>query len=408
MICKIYSTKAVKGIILLLLIVFFMSGCVRKAPEKVKKPEDALVLCKGWWRPEISDDMEGHSLKTAVEKSIEYLKRLPPRREFVYGTDTYTAEYLTESMNEFLTIIAGVSGVKDLNRKIRRHFNIYKSVGSDREGSVLFTAYYEPLLKGSLKKSEGYKYPLYMKPDDLIVINLEQFGSRFKGERIVARYHDRTVVPYYGRKEIDAEKALEGRGLELIWVSDSVELFFMQIQGSGVIELEDGSIQRVHYAASNGRPYRSIGKKIIAEKKIPREKISLQSIKAYLRDHLEERDNILNHNESYIFFEKVERGPLGNIEVVLTPGRSIATDYKLFPKGGLAFISTEKPEMDQHSRVVGWKKFSRLVVNQDTGGAIRGPGRVDVFWGTGEDAGIEAGTMQQRGELYFLVRKPSQ
>ena len=407
MMYKIYSTKAMKRIIFLLLAAFFLSGCVQKVPEKVKKPEDALVLCKGWWRPEISDDMEGHSLKTAVEKSIEYLKRLPPRREFVYGTHKYNAEYLIESMNVFLTVIAGSSSSKDLNRRIRRHFNIYKSVGSNKKGSVLFTAYYEPLLKGSLKKFEEYKYPIYMKPDDLMVINLEQFSPRFKGERIVARYDDNRVIPYYGRKEIDVEKVLEGRGLELIWISSPVELFFLQIQGSGVIELEDGAMQRVHYAASNGRPYRSIGRKIIAEKKIPRDKISLQSIKAYLRDHPKERDRIFNHNESYIFFEKVDRGPLGNIEVVLTPGRSIATDYRLFPRGGLAFISTEKPEMDQYDRVVGWKKFSRLVVNQDTGGAIRGPGRVDVFWGTGENAGIEAGTMQQRGELYFLVRKPS-
>ena len=181
----------------------------------------------------------------------------------------------------------------------------------------------------------------------------------------------------------------------------------MQIQGSGIIELEDGSTQKVHFAASNGRPYRSIGKKLIDENKIPREEISLESIKKYLQDHKEEKKRILNYNESYIFFEKVEKGPLGNINVVLTPGRSIATDYRLFPKGGLAFITTKKPQKDHSDETIDWQTFSRFVVNQDTGGVIRGPGRVDIFWGTGKNAEFTAGMMQHQGEMYFLVKKPS-
>ncbi len=402
------GTKKVAIIIMtLFLVVFALNGCGRKAAVKVKCPEDALVLSKGWLRPKLSDDMDKASLRTAIERSIEYLKRLPPDREFTFGPHKYTAGYLVESMNAFMDIVASSSASKDLNKKIRRCFNIYKSVGSDGRGSVFFTGYYEPVLKGSSTRSAEFGYPLYVRPADLMVINLGQFSSRLKGESIVARHDKRSnrVVPYYSRKEIEVDRVLEGKGLELLWVSDPAELFFMQIQGSGVISLEDGKLQRVHYAGANGRPYRSIGRMFIDEKIIPREEISLQTVKAYIRDHPEERDRILNYNESYIFFEKVDKGPLGNIVVILTAGRSIATDYRLFPKGGLAFITTQKPEIDESGSIKGWKAFSRFVVNQDTGGAIRSPGRVDLFWGSGEDSGIGAGSMQQHGELYFLVKK---
>jgi membrane-bound lytic murein transglycosylase A len=401
------GTKIMKRIFILFILTLFLSGCLQGVAIKVKEPEDALVLFKGWGVPNFTDDMDKDSLKTAIGRSIDYLKKLPPDREFVYGPHTYTAGYLTESMNTFLDIFENSVSPKDLNKKIKRHFYTYKSVGADGEGSVFFTGYYEPVLKGSLTRSGEYKYPLYAKPGDLMVVDLGQFHPRFKGEKIVARYDGNKVVPYYSRKEIDLEKALEGKGLELLWVSDLAELFFLQIQGSGIIVLEDEKAQRVHYAGSNGRPYRSIGRKLIDENIIPRREISLQSVKAYLKDHPEDKDRILNYNESYVFFEKVDKGALGNIEVILTPGRSIAVDYRLFPKGGLAFITTQKPEIDQSDRITEWKRFSRFVVNQDTGGAIRGPGRVDLFWGNGKIAEIAAGAMQQYGEMCFLVKKPS-
>ncbi|MFH2012234.1 MAG: MltA domain-containing protein [Pseudomonadota bacterium] len=399
------NTKISKIIILPLLLVLSLSACQRAL--KVKETENALVLLKRCETPIFTDDINKDSLKTAIERSIEYLKRLPSDREFVYGPHTYNAGYLIESMNLFLDIFENSVSPKDLHKKIKKLFYIYKSVGSDGKGSVLFTGYYEPVLKGSLTMSDEYRYPLYTKPGDLMVIDLGQFHPKFKSEKIVARYDGNTVIPYYSRREIDLEKVLEGKGLELFWVSDPVDLFFLHVQGSGIIDLGDAKTQRIHYAESNGKPYRSIGKKLIDENVIPREEISLQSIKTYLKDHPEERDSILCYNESYVFFEKVNIGPIGNLEVVLTPGRSIATDYRLFPKGGLAFITTQKPKIDPTDRITGWKSFSRFAVNQDTGGAIRGPGRVDLFWGSEKFAEIAAGAMQQYGEIYFLVKKPS-
>ena len=400
------GTKIMKRIFILFILTLFLSVYLQSAAVKAKEPDNALVLLDDWEHPEFTDDMDKDSLKTAIGRSIEYFKRLPPDREFVYGSHIYTAGYLLESMNTFLDILANSTSPEDLNKKVKKHFYTYKSVGTDGGGSVLFTGYYEPVLKGSLIRSGEYRYPLYTKPGDLMVIELGQFCPGFEGEKIVARYNGNKVVPYYSRREIDLEKALEGKELELLWVSDPVELFFLQIQGSGIIVLEDGKVQRVHYAASNGRPYQSIGKKLIDENIIPKGDISLQSIKTFFKDHPEERDRILNYNESYIFFEKVDKGTLGNIGVVLTPERSIATDNRLFPKGGLAFITTQKPETDQSDRITEWKRFSRFVVNQDTGEAIRGTGRADLFWGNGKFAEIAAGAMQQCGEMYFLVKKP--
>ena len=395
----------VLALILSFLFLLSLSGCAKKREVEVKHPEDALVLFKGWWRPKFVDDFDKESLKVSVDKSIAYLKRLPSDTEITYGPHTYSTEHLIRSMELFLDIFSRSLTPRELNKEIRRNFHIYKSVGADGSGSVLFTGYYEPILKGSLIKTDQYRFPLYMRPKDLMVIDLGQFHPRFQGERIVARYDNERVVPFYNRKEIDIDNALEDRRLELLWVDDPIDRFFLQIQGSGVIVFDGGSVQRVHYAGSNGRPYRSIGKLLIRESKISRTQTSLQGVKAYLKANPQEMDRILNHNESYVFFEKVERGPIGNINLVLTPERSIATDYRLFPKGGLAFIISKKPEIDPSGSITKWKEFSRFVMNQDTGGAIRGPGRVDFFWGGGRDAEIAAGSMYQYGELYFLVSK---
>jgi membrane-bound lytic murein transglycosylase A len=172
-----------------------------------------------------------------------------------------------------------------------------------------------------------------------------------------------------------------------------------------MVRLDDGALVRVNYAAANGRPYRSIGKLLIDRGEVSREEMSMQRIRSYLDDHPEQLEEILSHNPSYVFFRIAERGPLGNISVPLTGGRSIATDSRLFPKGALAFIVSEKPVIDEKGKILRWEPFSRFVVNQDTGGAIRGPARVDLFWGEGKIAEIAAGHMKQMGKLFFLVKK---
>ncbi len=390
-------------VIFLVITISLLSSC-RKKP--VKGPDDALLLLKWWGIPHFTDDLDKNSLINAVNRSLDYLRRVPQDNVYVYGPDRYTTVEIVESMETFLNILKGSTDNKSLNKAIRSQFNIYRSAGLDRKGTVLFTGYYEPVLEGSLTESSKYPFPLYSKPDDMINIDLEEFNPKYTGERVVARLDNGKILPYFNRHEIDNKGLLREKRLEIAWVSDLIDIFFLQIQGSGQIRLENGQTIRVNYAASNGRPYRSIGRLLIDEGIIPREEMSLNKLREYLEGHPQERDRILNYNESYVFFRIVDDGPLGNIEVPLTQGRSIATDSMLFPKGGLAFIITEKPVIDESGDIIEWRPLSRFVLNQDTGGAIKGGGRVDLFFGKGKEAEIAAGNMMHNGKLYFLIKKP--
>jgi membrane-bound lytic murein transglycosylase A len=191
----------------------------------------------------------------------------------------------------------------------------------------------------------------------------------------------------------------------MAWLKDPVDVAFLHIQGSGRLRFPNGEILSVGYQASNGWPYQSIGGYMIKENYVSKEEMSMQKIREYLSDFPETVHEVLGHNPSYIFFRILDSDPQGNIGVPLTPGRSIALDDKLFPKGGLCFISTQRPVLEG-GQIKEWISFSRFVLNQDTGGAIQGAGRADLFWGSGLYAEIAAGHMKHEGELYFLVKKP--
>jgi membrane-bound lytic murein transglycosylase A len=309
-------------------------------------------------------------------------------------------------MEYFLHFIQTNPSKDELIRYIKNNYLVYATEGSDTPSPVLFTGYFEPVLQGSLNKDTEYQFPIYARPDDLTTIDLSLFSQQFEGKTIVGRYINQRVVPYYDRKEIEHQGLLEGKVKEIAWLKDRLDLFFLQIQGSGKIYLDNGEIINVHYHGSNGQPYRSIGKLLIDEGKITREEISMQKIRDYLRNHPEEIETVLNYNPSYVFFKVEKDGPLGSLEVKLTPGRSIALDRRLFPPAGLAFIETNKPLINGDGTIHKWMAFSRFVLNQDTGGAIRGPGRADLFWGNGPYAEIAAGYMQEFGKLYFLILKP--
>ena len=232
-----------------------------------------------------------------------------------------------------------------------------------------------------------------------------KFSSQFKNKKIVGRAVGQTVVPYYDRKEVEKPDFLLNHTEPLAWVSDRVDLFFLHIQGSGKIILDNGNTMNVHYHVSNGRPYRSIGKLLIEQEKIERSKMSMQAIRSYLKNNPSELDAVLNYNPSYVFFKIEADGPFGSLEVKLTPGRSIALDWRLFPAAALAFMETKLPLVTGDGEIQNWSDCSRFVLNQDTGGAIRGPGRADLFWGDGPYAELAAGHMQHNGKLYFLVLK---
>ncbi len=388
-----------------------LAGC--QAPPKIPPPpispptaETALKRLEPDAYPNFTDDLDYEGLERALVRSIAYLQTAAPERTFRFGPDLYDADHVLKSLQHFQGFIRTRPPARSLQQFIRNEFRVYQSVGRDAQGQVLYTGYYEPLLKGSLDRRPGFSYPVYPRPDDLVTIDLGLFSEKFKGEAVVGRLTERKVIPYYERREITEDGVLYGKAEPIAWVEDPVDLFFLHIQGSGRIALEDGRILHVNYDAKNGRAYRSIGQLLIDEERITRDEMSMQRIKAYLRENPFEVKRVLNHNPSFVFFRIVPDGPLGALNVTLTPGRSLALDLKMFPPAALAFIETSKPVGDAFGRVQAWMPCHRFVLNQDTGGAITGPGRADVFWGSGPYAELAAGHLKHPGTLYFIVLTP--
>ena len=378
---------------------------VKPTPPPLPKAPPALTAVAPEDVPPLEDDMDLLSLERAVAGSLRYFGRLSEKRTCRFGESQYTVKEMKESLTLFLDIMRGPGSREQKERRLKESFDFFKAAGRGEKRSVLFTGYYEPILEGSFVKKTQYRHPIYEVPGDMVVANLGKFKTKFRGERIVGRVVGREVVPYYNRKEIDGDGVLANRGLEIAWLADPVDVFFLHIQGSGLVRLADGGFMQVSYAESNGRPYRGIGRLLLDQGKVTEKDLSLGGIKKYLRDNPGEMAAILNHNESYVFFRIVEEGPVGSIGVPLTGGRSIATDLELFPRGALSFIRLRKPLLDENKRITSWVGFSRFVLNQDTGGVIKGPGRADVFCGRGLEAEVFAGSLSEEGELYFLVKK---
>jgi membrane-bound lytic murein transglycosylase A len=374
---------------------------IREATE----PEEALSRVTFFY-PRFTDDMAFDSLVSAIDRNLFYLDKLPDEYAFSYGSDIFTCKQVRESEKAFLALVSQDKQPAQLNRDIRKHFRIYKATGRPGSSKVLFTGYFEPTFEARLAPDPVFKYPIYREPGDLIKIDLSLFKEKYKGESIVGRLAGNTIVPYYTRLQIEAQKVLGGKHLEIAWLKDPVDVAFLQIQGSGRLILPGNKTICVGYSASNGHPYRSIGKYMLDNGLLEREEISMQSIREFLTAHPALVQKILNYNPSYVFFRILDKGPLGNIGVPLTPGRSIALDSRLFPKGALAFISCRKPVLSETNTITRWETFSRFVLNQDTGGAIRGAGRADIFWGSGPYAEIAAGHLKCEGELYILIKKP--
>ncbi len=387
--------------VLIISVALLLSGCAGPSGGG-----PALTPVDPGDQPRFGDDLPLAGLRDAVQLSLDYLDRVPAERRFSFGDDVYPAAHLARSLTRFLGFLATDPDPKALSGFIRKHYRVYRSSGHPETGKVLFTGYYEPLLTGSLTPTPVFRHPVYGRPEDLAVVDLSRFSEKYAGEKITGRVSGKTFVPYFDREAIQETGALRGRAEPLAWVDDRIDLFFLQIQGSGKIALPDGEILNVGYTAQNGRPYRSIGRLLIDEGKIPRSEMSMQRLKQYLRAHPEEVDRILYHNPSYVFFRIKPDGPRGALNVTLTPGRSLAVDRDVFPMPALAFVQAEKPVVDNAGNIREWIDFSRFVLTQDTGGAINGPGRADLFWGHGPYAELAAGHMNHRGELFFLVLKP--
>ena len=271
-------------------------------------PGSVPPVSKAFWltRPELpafTDDLDRESLYQALQRSLEYARRLQPDQTLACGERQISGKTLVQTLEAFQQVVAAASTPAALQQAIRERFHVLQSPGRDARGEVLFTGYYEIELEGSSVPSARFPYPLYKRPPDLIDVeaNPGQAGS------------------YYTRREIDGEGKLRGRGLELFWLRNPVDGFFLHVQGSGQIRLPDGQVQRVHYAASNGHPYYSIGRVLLDEGRLPRDAMSLQGLRRYFRDHPEETRRVLYRNPRYVFFRPVAQGPQGNLGLILYP-----------------------------------------------------------------------------------------
>lgn len=265
--------------------------------------------------------------------------------------------------------------------------------GNDPSG--LFTGYYESTLHGSRTRSARYNIPLYTRPDDLVTVDLGLFRDTLKGQRIAGRVQNRALKPYEDRAAIVAGQWPHGDRV-LVWVDSAIDAFFVQVQGSGTVLLDDGSVLRIGYDGQNGHVYTAIGRELIKRGALKQEEVSLQTIRAWLTAHPDQANDVMNTNRSYVFFKEAADGPKGAEGVTLTPGASLAVDHGVLPYGLPLWVDIDAP-------VAGDGPLRRLMVAQDTGGAITGPVRGDVFWGYGPEAERKAGLMKSKGRYWALL-----
>ncbi len=277
-------------------------------------------------------------------------------------------------------------------------FTPHKVHGARGRNQGLITGYYEPLLYGSFEPTERYRYPLYTRPDSLLIIDLGDRFPELRNQRLRGRLIGNKVIPYFSRAEIETDRELL-QGNELVWLDNRDDVFFLHIQGSGRVQLPDGNVIGAGYSDQNGHPYKAIGKTLVERGELELEQVSLFTIKQWLREHPDQAEDLLNQNPSYIFFvlrEDPGQGPIGSLNVPLTAERSIAIDPKLIQLGTPMWLSTHYPGSPD-------RPLKKLVFAQDTGGAIKGHLRADLYWGNDQDAERAAGTMKSPGSLIVML-----
>jgi membrane-bound lytic murein transglycosylase A len=275
------------------------------------------------------------------------------------------------------------------------HFTPWQLTNADGTTTGLVTGYYEPLIRGSRTRSQRSAWPIHGVPQDMLTIELGDLYPELKGMRLRGRLVGNKVLPYWNRQQLGERQV---PAPVLLWADDPIELFFLQVQGSGRVQLPDGSLVRIGYADQNGHPYQSIGRWLVSQGELTLDKASMEGIKRWAQDNPQRLNELLNANPSYVFFRETPSaggGPVGALGVPLSEGRSIAVDPRNVPLGAPVFLATTYPLSDQ--------PLERLVMAQDTGGAIKGVVRADFFWGFGAEAGREAGKMRQQGRMWVLL-----
>ncbi|WP_432736579.1 murein transglycosylase A [Maridesulfovibrio sp. FT414] len=333
------------------------------------------------------------SLENVIRHNLQYLSRRPANEIAArYGQFEISWEMLRRTNEDFLQILPLLESSPEL---LSENFVWYELTPR-----TLLTGYYEPYLEASLVPDPEYPYPLYSIPADMKKLDLGKFHHRWKGQTLLYRTENGEAVPYYDREDIDFKGALQGQGLEIAWVKDRVDIFMLQVQGSGRLVLPDGSIKHVLYAGKNGLKYVSLGKELIERGILSKEGMSMQKIRAYFKENPQMIQELLVTNPSYVFFRLDDEGPFGSMACPLTPMASIATDTSVIPHGSLALLTTRIPVQGQDTR----EAVAKIVMAQDRGGAIKDT-RVDLFCGSGPEAEFLAGHLTSWSHVYFPVSR---
>jgi membrane-bound lytic murein transglycosylase A len=367
-----------------------LTASISSGPLALERVDPAFL-------PGFRDDLNFQGLRLAAEQSLAYYRSQPPERLFAFGRDRFPARHLADSMATFIALLEQSS--VDFYDRLLEQFWVYQSTGTRTDRTVTFSAYYEHTLEASWTRTKTFRYPLYRRPPDLVEADAGTVDPARAGQKMAGRMVKGRLAPYYTRKDIDSDGVLKGRGLELAWAKDPMDIYFLQVEGSGWLKIQGSTAPvRIRYAANNGHSYKSVGLSMIERGLIPREKFNKDTMLEYLRAHPVQRQDILNTNPRYVFFQ-VDRSSraaltLGSLQIALTPWRSVATDPALFPPGALCWMD-----------VAGKTPMTRFALNQDEGGAIKGPGRVDYFVGADPEAEKFAFTVWSPGKLYFLVKK---
>lgn len=362
-----------------------------RRPEGLNFSRASFADLPGWQEDQLMDALP------ALLKSCEKIKVIPQGRRMPGASigGTYG------DWHEACDALASVTDRAALEQALTAHFTpLTVAAGSNPEG--VFTGYYEALLKGSFKETERFNVPLYSRPPELVMVDLGKFRPSLKGQRIAGSVRNGRLEPYSSRKNIE-EGALENRDLEILWVDSAVDAYFLHVQGSGRVLMPDGSFYGIGYAAQNGHANRLIGRRLIEMGAIARKDMSGQAIRQWLADNPDQMMDVLKTDPSFVFFRPLKNGdgPYGSANVVLTAGRSLAVDRKHLPLHAPVWLSASHP--DPNNPDIAEVPLNRLVVAQDTGGAINGEIRGDVFWGFGDAAEEIAGRMANKGRYWLLL-----
>jgi membrane-bound lytic murein transglycosylase A len=347
----------------------------------------------------VQDDMDWKSLEQVIQNQLAVMEDQNELEPITLEGLNLTKGDLKNSLNAFLDLLRQNLEPDKFNLRVRREFTFYKA-GQGADKKFLFTGYYTPVIPASPVRTEEYIYPIYRLPDDSPELNFINLAPSENSKN-----ETRPNWKNFTREQIDRHHVLKNQHLEIAWLKDDLERFFLHIQGSALLRFPNGKLQSVGYAGANKYGYKGIGKLMVKDGLLGKGERSMQGIKKYLRNNPEKIPIYLYQNKRYIFFSYNDNGPLGSGGGTLVGGRSLATDKSIYPAGGLALIFVRKPVLDQDDNITSWKRTFRFVVDQDTGSDIKGPGRADLFFGIGQRPGIMAGGFKEWGEVYYLIKK---